>query len=116
MPKLRSLPSLVRAVDTRTVRLPPKVKAEVYTTSQYRAWVIQVIARAGGRCEYRDHHGHRCSKEWPEHTVYADHVVELKDGGALLDINNGQCLCASHHTIKTMAARYRRHSSRVDGG
>ena len=116
MPKLRSLPSLVRAVDTRTVRLPPKVKAEVYTTPQYRAWRAQVVARAGGRCEYRDHHGHRCSRAQPEHRMYADHIVELRDGGALLDLNNGQALCASHHELKTLQARYRRHSMPISGG
>ncbi len=33
---------------------------------------------------------------------------ELKDNGSLLDINNGQCLCSSHHQIKTIDARIRR--------
>jgi hypothetical protein len=40
--------------------------------------------------------------------MYADHIVELRDGGALLDLNNGQCLCGSHHEIKTMTARAHR--------
>jgi 5-methylcytosine-specific restriction protein A len=111
MPKLRSLPSLVRAVDTSTVRLPPKVKAPIYNTPEFQHWRALVIARAGGRCQAIG-----CSKGKPEHRVYADHVVELRDGGQPFDINNGQCLCASHHTMKTMAARYRRHSARADGG
>jgi 5-methylcytosine-specific restriction enzyme A len=108
MPKLRSLAPRVRTLDTRTTRLPPKVKDEVYTTSQFRAWRSQVVARAAGRCEWIDHHGHRCSKAIPEHRMYSDHIVELKDGGSLLDINNGQLLCASHHELKTVAARVRR--------
>jgi 5-methylcytosine-specific restriction enzyme A len=115
-PRLRSLPSLVRAVDTSTTPLPPKVKDEVYTTPAFQRWRAQVVARAGGRCEYQDHHGHRCSKAAPEHRMYADHIIELRDGGSLLDLSNGQCLCSSHHQIKTMAARYRRHSNVDYGG
>src|SRR5262245_22684285 len=115
MPKLRSLPSLVRPVDTRTVTLPPKVKADIYNTPEFQHWRARVIARAGGRCEAMVQ-GHRGGKGRPEHKVYADHVVEIKDKGSMFDINNGQCLCASHHTTKTMQARYRRHSTRIDGG
>jgi 5-methylcytosine-specific restriction enzyme A len=108
MPKLRSLPSLVTVRDTSTTPLAPKAKDHVYTTPQFRQWRAMVVARAGGRCEYHDHHGHRCSKAWPEHRMYADHVVEIKDGGLLFDINNGQCLCAHHHEVKTIEARRRR--------
>jgi 5-methylcytosine-specific restriction enzyme A len=115
MPKLRSLPSLVRTLDTSTTPLPSKTKDQIYTTLAYAAWRAHVIARASGRCEAMDH-GHRCSKATPDHRMYADHIVELRDGGSLLHLNNGQCLCASHHTMKTMAARYRRHSARADGG
>jgi hypothetical protein len=104
---LRSLAPLVSTLDTRTTKLPPKVKDEAYTTNQFRAWRAQVVARAGGRCEAVDQ-GHRCTKAMPEHRMYSDHIVELRDGGSLLDLNNGQCLCASHHQIKTVAARTRR--------
>jgi 5-methylcytosine-specific restriction protein A len=110
MPKLhplRSLPFLVRTFDTRTTKLPPKVKDPTYNTPQFRQWRAMVIARAGGRCEAMDR-GHRCSKAWPEHRLYADHVIELKDGGQPFDINNGQALCASHHEIKTISNRVRR--------
>jgi 5-methylcytosine-specific restriction enzyme A len=107
MPKLRSLPSLLRSVDTRTVRPPPKVKDPIYNTPAFRAWRAKVVARAGGRCEAMDD-GHRCMKAQPEHRLYADHIVELRDGGSLLDLNNGQCLCYQHHTIKTIAVRTKR--------
>jgi nitrite reductase/ring-hydroxylating ferredoxin subunit len=108
MPKLRSLPTLVRIANTATVPLPPKVKAVEYTTPQYRGWRAQVVARAGGRCEAVDKYGHRCTNEQPHHRMYADHIIELKDNGSLFDITNGQCLCASHHTLKTVEARTRR--------
>jgi 5-methylcytosine-specific restriction enzyme A len=105
MPKLRSLAPLVRARDTSTTPLLPKVKEQVYTTPQFRTWRAAVVGRAGGRCEAIDKYGHRCTNEQPHHRMYADHIVELKDNGSLFDITNGQCLCASHHTLKTIEAR-----------
>jgi nitrite reductase/ring-hydroxylating ferredoxin subunit len=40
--------------------------------------------------------------------MFADHIVEVKDGGAKFDLANGQCLCGSCHTRKTAAARAQR--------
>jgi hypothetical protein len=37
--------------------------------------------------------------------MFADHRIEIKDGGHPFDLNNGQCLCSTHHELKTMAAR-----------
>ena len=108
MPKLRSLGPMVRTIDTRTTPLPPKIKDAVYDTPAFRAWRADVVRRAGGQCEAVDAFGLRCTKAQPEHRMYSDHIHELRDGGALLDINNGQCLCASHHELKTHAARARR--------
>jgi 5-methylcytosine-specific restriction enzyme A len=107
MPKLRSLPPLVRTVNLQTTRLPTRQIDPTYNTVEYRVWRAQVIARAGGRCEAVDH-GHRCTKAQPQDRVYADHVAEIRDGGAPFDIRNGECLCAAHHTRKTVAARTRR--------
>ena len=111
MPKLRSLAPLVRTTNTATTPLPPKVKDEVYSTPEYQRWRAQVVGRAGGRCEYHDHHGHRCSRAQPEHRMYADHVVELRDGGAVHDSANGQCLCYMHLTIKTNEVKKKRYQT-----
>jgi len=108
MPKLRTLGPLIRHTDTRPVRLPPKQVDNFYNTPEFAAWRAAVIHRAEGRCETVDKYGNRCVKAKPKHRVYADHIVELRDGGVPLDLNNGQCLCASHHQIKTMAMRNRR--------
>jgi len=46
--------------------------------------------------------------------MFADHIIEIKDGGARLDPANGQSLCGKHHTIKTAeqkASRSRRSSN-----
>ena len=104
---LRTLAPLVRTVDTRTTKLPSKPVDPVYQTPEFRAWRAKVVARAGGRCEAMDH-GLRCNRAYPKYRMYADHIRELRDGGSVLDLNNGQCLCASHHESKTFAARARR--------
>jgi 5-methylcytosine-specific restriction enzyme A len=109
--KLSALRPMVRSVDTRTVRLPPKQKAPIYNSPEFIAWRTMVLRRAGYRCEAIDSHGHRCSRGRPEYTVYADHVVELSDGGSLTDVSNGMCLCASCHQYKTMMMRLRRHQT-----
>src|SRR5262245_34522753 len=116
MPKLRSLAFPVRPIDTRTTKLPPKIKAPIYNTPEFQAWRAKVIARAHGRCEARDQNGTRCNNGRPTHRVVADHIIELRDGGQAFDVTNGQCLCDSHHQIKTMQARYRRHSMPIEGG
>jgi 5-methylcytosine-specific restriction enzyme A len=109
MAKLRTLSPLVQRIDTRVVPLPPKQADPIYATPEYRAWQAKIIARAGARCEAVDAFGLRCTKAKPEHRLFADHIVELKDNGQPFDLNNGMCLCYSHHTIKTLAMRARRH-------
>jgi 5-methylcytosine-specific restriction protein A len=115
MPKLRTLAPLVRTLSTRTARLPQKVKEPIYDSPEFRAWRGQVVARAGGRCEAIED-GRRCGKAWPEHRVYADHIHELRDGGAAFDLRNGMCLCASHHEAKTHVARVERRKNEASGG
>jgi 5-methylcytosine-specific restriction enzyme A len=112
MRKLRELAPLIRTLDTRSVPLPPrqngfrlKEKNPVYDSPEFRAWRTAVVQRAGNQCQAVDEYGNRCPKTRPKHRLYADHIVELRDGGGLLDLNNGQALCSSHHEIKTHAAR-----------
>ena len=107
MPKLRTLAPLVRTTNTSTTPLPPKVKDHVYTTPAFKVWRNAVVRRAGARCEAVEQ-GHRCSTAGPEYRMYADHIIEIRDGGAVLDINNGQCLCSYHHNIKTIQSRTHR--------
>lgn len=99
---------MIRTLDTRTTKLPPKTAEPYYLTPAHRAWRAQVLERAGRRCEAVDQRGHRCSKAEPEHRMFADHIVELRDGGRALDLNNGQALCFSHHERKSGAERARR--------
>lgn len=40
--------------------------------------------------------------------MVGDHIIERADGGALLDPDNGQCLCVAHNTLKGNRARVAR--------
>lgn len=106
MRKLRPLISRV----ARTGVLKPQAKARdpLYVSSEYKTWREIVVARAGRRCEWVNIDGSRCSKAEPDHRMFADHQIEVKDEGAKFDPANGWCLCGAHHTAKTLAARQKR--------
>ena len=74
-----------------------------YQTPEHRAWRMHVLKRAGFKCE-------NCGIAY--RTLYADHIHEIKDGGALLDPANGQCLCHNCHCAKTIRARNARMARR----
>src|SRR5688572_9273064 len=104
---MRTVAPLIRSrIDARAVKPEAKKADPFYLTPEYRVWREQVIARAGRRCQDIDQRtGQRCSKAEPRHRMFADHVVEVKDGGEQYDPANGKCLCGSHHTFKTTQAR-----------
>lgn len=99
--------SMVPKGDGRTVAPPPKQVDPHYQTDAHRQWRETVIARAGRRCE-RIENGIRCTRAEPQHRMFANHKVELRDNGDPFDPNNGECLCGSHHTKWTMQQRARR--------
>lgn len=76
--------------------VPPKVADPHYSTPEHRAWRAEVIRRSGGACADCQTAGKR---------LYADHVVELRDGGAPFNPANGAARCGACHTRKTAAAR-----------
>jgi 5-methylcytosine-specific restriction protein A len=92
----------VNVADIRCARPAAKRVNPHYLTPDHRAWRDAVLTRAGHRCQWPG-----CGKR--ERVMYADHIVELEDDGAPLELNNGQCLCAAHHTVKTNMRRTARH-------
>jgi 5-methylcytosine-specific restriction enzyme A len=104
MPKLGTLRPLVRTFHGGALKPQGKRVDPIYTSRAYEQWRDGVIARAGGRCEAVEN-GERCRKTRPEHRLFADHINEISDGGAAFDPANGQCLCGSHHTLKTTRTR-----------
>lgn len=108
MAKVPSVSSRIVAIDTRSAVPPPKTAEPIYTTREYAEWRRIVISRAHGccqdpSCKYPNRHGIR---------LFADHVIELKDGGAPFDPSNGLARCGSCHTIKTVAERNKRIAGR----
>lgn len=77
-----------------------------YLTSEHKAWRRFILARANRQCEVGG-----CGIT--NRVMYADHIIELRDGGAPLDTRNGQCLCAQHHSLKTIREREKRLAARV---
>lgn len=102
--KLSSLKPTLKTFDARAVKPEVKTADPFYRTSDYKQWREMVITKAGGRCEAVEA-GARCSKAQPAHRMFADHIQEVRDHGARFDPRNGQCLCGSHHTLKTTQAR-----------
>src|SRR5690349_5841984 len=106
---MRKLAPAIRTFEHRRIKPEEKRADPFYLTPEYREWREAVISRAGRRCEDLDERtGQRCPKAEPRHRMFADHVREVKDGGAKYDPANGKCRCGSHHTIKTARERARR--------
>lgn len=109
MGRLASLKPRLAAADMRRVLPPPKVADPELQTPEHRAWRAEVIARADGRCQWPA----GCTKAAPRHRMFADHIVERRDGGARYDPANGQCLCGQHHSLKTALERAKRQAERT---
>ena len=105
---IRMQQPFVRVADTSIAKMAPKVAAPVYQTADHKRWRQLVIARSGGRCQGKGPHS--------ASRLYADHIVEIRDGGAPLDLANGQALCAACHTRKTNEARASRMRRNGGGG
>lgn len=99
-PKVQMMRSSIPVIDARTCPPPPRKAATELLTPEHKAWALAVKRRAGWRCE-------DCGASGVQ--LYADHVHERRDGGALLDLDNGRALCGSCHTRKTATARAARH-------
>jgi 5-methylcytosine-specific restriction enzyme A len=111
MARIKTLAPLVPKSDGRTVKVEPKKPDPFYHSDQHKQWREQVLGNAGFRCEWIEN-GSRCTKDASQHRLFADHIKELRDGGAPFDPANGQCLCGAHHTRKTALARAARMISR----
>lgn len=104
-PKIGMLAPRIAKADLRKVKPPAKTADPYYLTPEHRAWRDEVIRRAGGVCQDPAHDG-----ALPRSGVrlFADHIQELRDGGAPLDPGNGMARCGSCHTRKTAVERGRR--------
>ena len=107
---MRTLQPRVRAVNIRFGRVVgPEVGDDFYQSFEWRALRNQVIAEAKGRCQWQG-----CGRS--EGRMYADHIVEISDGGAALDRSNLWCLCHAHHNAKSADERAGREGQKIQGG
>ncbi|MDR6182096.1 HNH endonuclease signature motif containing protein [Asaia bogorensis] len=93
---LRCINSGLTALDTSIARVPPKTTDGFYLSKEWRALLASVIKQRGRVCE-------RCGRTGCR--IFGDHIHELKDGGARLDLKNIMLLCGSCHSTKTVRAR-----------
>lgn len=100
---LRSLPTRLKPIKQYTAPLQEKTAEPFYKSPEFRRWREQVRRNARGRCQWPG-----CSHSDATARMFADHIVERKDGGAPLDPSNGQYLCADHHNKKSAQERKRR--------
>lgn len=96
--RLTSIASRLGTLDTRTAQPAPKTADPELKTAEHQRWRAEVLRRAGGMCQ-----GPGCGRTGVR--LFADHIRERQDGGALLDPANGQALCGSCHTAKTARVR-----------
>ena len=98
---LRSLPWRVHALPSR-IKVPETAggrNARHYLSSDHQAWAASVKRRDGFTCR-------SCGAR--DVRLIADHVIEIDDGGAPLDVHQGMTLCIACHNRKTAAARAER--------
>jgi 5-methylcytosine-specific restriction enzyme A len=105
MSRLKMLRPRLTALDTSRVEPPKRISDPHYSTSEHVQWRREVISRADGRCQ-------KCGRT--DVRLFADHIVEINDGGDRLDLSNGRALCGSCHTTKTIAERTRRWKERFE--
>jgi 5-methylcytosine-specific restriction protein A len=111
MTKAPRLTTLRPRVSMASQRLQPRPKtaAPVYSSPEWRSLIASIIQQRGRRCE-----DPKCqsTNRAQGQRVYGDHVVELQDGGALLDPSNIMLRCASCHGRKTTDEKNKRMSRR----
>lgn len=73
----------------------------LYRTAAHQTWAKAVKRRDGYTCQ-------SCGANGEGVSLIADHIREIRDGGAPLDMDNGQTLCAACHARKTRAAKLAR--------
>lgn len=107
-PRLTTLrPRVAMASQRLTPR--PKTAAPVYASPEWRSLIANIIRVRGRRCE--DPLCQSTNRAQGQR-VYGDHIIELQDGGALLDPGNVMLRCAPCHGRKTEAERAKRMSTR----
>jgi 5-methylcytosine-specific restriction enzyme A len=95
------IPMIKARIPTLTSRVPRQEKQadSFYTSPEWRALIAAIKEQRGNQCADVGPHSGR---------ILGDHIVEIKDGGALLDPANIMLRCAGCHNRKTGRERAKR--------
>lgn len=102
MGRLTTLGARVGALGPR-VRPPVKLADPFYQTRGWRQFASLIKSQRGYVCEECAHDGRKTP--W---LIHADHITEIKDGGAALDPLNIMLRCQPCHNRKTSREAMRR--------
>jgi 5-methylcytosine-specific restriction protein A len=102
MARLTLQKSRIAMLNTSIAKVPQieKRAAPFYLSPQWRALLASILKQRGRSCEAVD-----CLDPRASGVRYGDHIRELSDGGAPLDADNIQVLCARCHGKKTAKAK-----------
>ncbi len=101
---IKTLGNRIPTLNTRKVPNPLKEADDIYSTPPYRQWREDGFKLSGGFCQ-----DPKCKTPYEKKTrLYADHVVELRDGGKPFDPENRLMRCPPCHAIKTARERANR--------
>lgn len=101
MGRLRLIGQRLKPLQTARATVPPKVADSFYQSPAWREFASTVKKERGYRCEEVD-----CGYRGPR--LIADHIIEVKDGGALVDRRNILIRCMPCHNRKTAQAQRQR--------
>jgi 5-methylcytosine-specific restriction protein A len=104
--RLRMAPRRLMVSESRRLQPTSKIKTvdPFYVSPQWRALVNHIRRERGWRCE-----DPKCATPYgPWKQIYCDHVVELSDGGAPLEVCNVLQRCGLCHGRKTAEAKVAR--------
>jgi 5-methylcytosine-specific restriction endonuclease McrA len=74
----------------------PNAYQRGYCDKQHRAWRLAVLTRDAWQCQ-------SCGRVCPTRGAHADHKLTVRERPDLrYNVSNGQCLCASCHSRKTV--------------
>lgn len=98
----------LRSLPWRIAAPPPRITApdtaggrnvRHYQSQEHQKWAAAVKRRDGFACQ-------KCGAR--QSRLIADHIIEIDEGGAPFDVNNGMTLCIACHNSKTAASRAER--------
>ncbi|MBA15556.1 MAG: HNH endonuclease [Sphingomonas sp.] len=92
------MPSKLNAPAPAKLKAMPKRADGFYQSAAWRDLVRDIKAQRGNFCE-------DCGADGKTRRLFGDHVIEVKDGGALLDPENIRLRCSPCHGRKTARVR-----------